>query len=296
MRDCVTSHYVILERESKIDFLASRIPDGRPLVLLLDEVNAPDDPFLDELLERVLAPHAQESDVLIVLAERGQPHYWPAPEFREKADEYDLEPFTLKDTKTQIQRQVPNAEAASDKIASRTGGYPWANYILACQLPDEKAGLEHCVRSFLQDVDEALWPYFKVLSTLQSFDETRMGLILPFYPKFKSQTWQYATCRDKRKAMVNTTLAQWQEEARGYVLDDSLRIVLEALLREEYPELWVRLHCAAYRMYDDWAEKYEQSRTWWTKEAQYHADKLEKAGYNPADCPEEDQEEEENDV
>jgi hypothetical protein len=77
------------------------------------------------------------------------------------------------------------------------------------------------------------------------------------------------------------------------VLDEPLRIVLEALLREENPRQWRRLHCVAYRMYDDWADKYEQSRDWWNDEAQYHADKLKAADHNPKDCPEKEREEEE---
>jgi hypothetical protein len=256
-----------------------------PLVLLIDEVNAPDGAFLDELLERVLAPLVRENDILIVLAERGQSLYWPVPEFREKFEEFDLEPFAPDDTKRQIKLQISNAEDESDIVVSRTGGYPWANYILASHLPDEKGGLERCAELFLQDVKKELRPYFKTLSILQAFDETRMELILPVYPPFADQTWDYAARRDKRKALVNTTLARWWEEARGYVLDEPLRIVLEALLRKEDPDLWKQLHCAAYRMYMDWAEKYEQSKDWWTKEAQYHADELKGADHDPGDCP-----------
>jgi hypothetical protein len=280
--------YLVVLGEVKVDTIRSKIPKVRPLVLLLDEVNAPDDPFLDELLERVLAPLVQESNVLIVLAERGQPHYWAAPEFREKADEFDLEPFTPDDTKKQIKEQVSKTKAKSDIIVSRTGGYPWANYIFARHLPDEKGGLERCVELFLQDVEDELEPYFKVLSVLRAFDETRMGLIFPSYPLFADQTWSYAICRDRRKELVKTTLTKWKEEERGYVLDSSLQIVLETLLYEQNHKLWKRLHCTAYRMYRDWAEKYEQSRTWWAKEAQYHAHRLKDAGHSPTDCPEEE--------
>jgi hypothetical protein len=287
---------IVLDRESEIETIRSEIPKKRPLVLLLDEVNAPDHAFLNELLERVLAPLVQEKNVLIILAQRGQPHFWTAPEFREKADEFDLKPFTLGDTKEQIKKQVSEAEEKSDVVVSRTGGYPWANYILASHLPDEKSGLECCTELFLKDVKKELRPYFKILSILQAFDETRMEFVLPFYPWPKRQTWNYVVCRDMRKALVNTTLAKWREEARGYVLDEPLRIVLEALLREQEFDQWVRLHSAAYRMYTDWAEKYEQSRAWWTKEAQYHDDKLKDADHDPVDCPEGDQEEEKDDA
>lgn len=293
LRKYVVPYLLVLGGEVKVDAIRSKIPDKRPLVLLLDEVNTPDGTFLDELLERVLAPLVQESDVLIVLAERGQPHYWPAPEFREKSDEFDLKPFTPEDTKRQIKLQISKAEEESDIVVSRTGGYPWANYILASHLPDEKGGLERCAELFLQDVKKELWPYFKTLSILQAFDETRMELILPVYPPFADQTWDYAACRDMREALVNTTLAEWREEARGYVLDEPLRIVLETLLQKQDSDLWRHLHLAAYRMYDDWTEKYEQSSDWWNDEAQYHADKLKATGHSPKDWSEKEREEEE---
>ncbi len=290
-------HRVTLKEGIEVEAFESEIPRQRPLILLLDDVNEMSESLLKRLQDRVLAPLVQEDDVLIVLTERGRPHYWTAPEFREKADEFDLEPFEPDDTETQIEIQVPRAATKAPIVAARTGGYPWANYVLARYLPDEESGLERCVELFLQDVDEALWPYFRVLSILQAFDETRMRCILPVYPLFASETWNYRACRDKRKALVDTTLAEWQEGKRGYVLDDPLRLVLEALLLRRNLCQWQVLHCAAYRLYKRWSETYEQSRGWWIQEAKYHADKLKGIDYNPEDCPRgEDQEEEENDA
>lgn len=289
------AHRITLDEDIDIKAFKSGIPTQRPLALLLDDVNEATECLLKSLQDRVLAPLIQDEHVLIVLTERGRPHYWTAPEFREKSDELDLEPFEPDDTETQLKTQVPDAATEAAIIAARTGGYPWANYVLACYLPDEKRGLERCLRLFLQDVDEGLWPYFRVLSILQAFDETRMGFILPVYPLFAGEMWNYRACREKRKALVNTTLAEWREDARGYVLDEPLRLVLEALLRKQDPVQWQRLHCAAYRVYRRWANRHEQSADWWTEEAEYHAGKLDAAGYDPENCSEKEELKEEGD-
>ena len=269
------------------------MPEQRPLVLLLDNVNEAGESYLDRLLEQVLAPRVQENDVLIVLAERGPPHFWPALEFRQKSDEIDLEPFEPPDIEKQVRKQAPATRAQLAEVESLGGGYPWSTYTLAWYLPDRLPALEQCAALFLEDMNGDLRPYFEALSVLRAFDETRIGPILRAYsPEFADRTWGYAACRTVRADLLATTLARWDGDARGYVLDEPLRLVLEAALRERERELWVRLHCTAYRLYQDWAESYPQSRAWWEQEARYHASCLAGAGLSPADCPEGERQEE----
>lgn len=289
------ARFVDLGEYVKVAAIKAQIPEQRPLVLLMDDVNEADEKRLEALEEQVLAPLGQKPDVLIVLAERGRPYFWTTPEFREKSDEFDLDPFKPDDIKEQIEKQSPEAAAYAEEIAEIGGGFPWSTYILAQSLPDKVTALEHCVTMFLQDwKDEPdLRSYVEALCILKAFDETRMAILLPAYSsEFAGRTWNYAACRKVRENLVATTLALWDGDARGYVIDESLQIVLEAVLRERDLDLWTNLHCVAYQLYADWAKKYEQSREYWEKEKQHHARRLRFAGFNPADCPEEESQEE----
>jgi hypothetical protein len=289
LHNYITPRLIDLRERAEVSTIKVQIPEQRPLALLVDNVNEASESQLDALLERVLAPLVQEKDVLIVLAERGRPHYWTAPEFREKSDEFDLGPFEPGDVEEQIKRQVPTAAAQAAEIESLGGGYPWSTYILARHLPQKRTALECCVALFLEGLDGSLRSYFEALSVLRAFDETRIGPLLRAYsPAFASRVWDYAACRKVRQRLVATMLARWNGDARGYVLDEPLRLVLEAALCERDLELWVLLHCTAYRLYADWAEDYEQSREWWAQEKQHHANRLKGAGRSPADCPEEE--------
>ncbi len=293
LSNCVNPYFVDLS-ECEIDTIKAQISvQQRPLVLLIENIEATKESQLDELLEQVLSPLVQERNALIVLVERGRPHYWSDPAFREKSDERDLEPFGSVYIEEQVQKQVPKAIVNIADIESLGGGYPGSTYALARYLPQKMTALEHCVTLLLQGVPKDLQPYFEALSVLRAFDETRiMPLLRAYSPGFVSQTQNYAARRKVREQLVNTTLAHWNEDAKGYVLDEPLRLVVEAALHERDFELWARLHCVAHELYTEWAKKYKQSSEWWAEEKQYHADCLEKAGRNPADCPKEESREE----
>jgi hypothetical protein len=274
------------DKPARLEAQVKKVMSGAPIVLLVDHVEEASQ--LNKLLEeRLLVPLVVEPQVFIVLAGRGPRYYWAAPELREHSEEYDLEPFGLTDVEEQAWKQVPGAAARAVTIKSLGGGHPWSTYILARLLPAKRAALEQCATLFLQDAGEHMRSHFEALSVLRAFDETRMAPLLRAYSlAFANRTWEYAACHKVREDLVATALARWSGEARGYVLDEPLRLVLEAALRERDFELWVRLHCVAYQLYADWTERYEQSREWWAQEAQYHASRLKDAGRSPEDCPE----------
>ena len=258
---------------------------ARPLTLLIDDIHEASDEALEQLEAQVLAPLAQEKDVLIVLAERGPPHYWETPEFREKSDTFDLEPFEEHHIEEQIEKQVPETEASIDEIERLGGGYPWATWLLAKRLPAPTAPGE-CVSLFLAKVDKDLRPHLEALSGLRAFDETRMEpLLQTYWHNPGDQTWDYTSCRRLRQRLEATNLVQWDDKKRGYLIHEPLRRVLEESLLARDLHMWTLLHCTSYQLYADWATKYRQSRTWWLQEAQYHSIRLQDADYAPGDCP-----------
>jgi hypothetical protein len=272
------------------------IPQLRPMALLVDDAQDIEEEDRKALLEHILSPLAQKSDVLIVLTERGRPVFWPAPEFHEKSEDYRLGPFKdPKDVAQQVQKQVPDVKVPIAAVHSLGYGYPWSNYILACYLPDREAALEGCVEAFLEGLNGSKRPYLEALAVLKAFDEMHMKPMLQAYPECADKTWGRIACSRVKQELRETTLVCWDRDARGDVIDEPLRVVLEALLQERDRDLWIQLHCIAYGLYRDWAKKYQQSRLWWTDQMNHHAKKLKDADHDPADCLQEDiQEEGEN--
>ena len=250
----------------------------RPLIVLLD-VDGAQGPELDELASRVLAPLVREEKILIVLAERGRGHYWLIPEFRDKSEEYDLEPFKREDMEEQVARQVPKTAASLDHIEALGGGYPWSTYVLAMHLPDSVVALDLCIEMFLTRANKHLREPFTALSVLRAFDEERMvPLLRAFSKKFRDQEWTYRKCQDMLQGLLETTLANWNSERRGYVIDEPLRRALEARLLVQDPELWRKLHDEARALYGQWVQVQDHpyASEWWMQEMAYHEERLNK--------------------
>jgi len=281
----VTPHLVFLGKGATPGAIAAGIPSQRPLALLVGDVNEADGVQLEALEEQVLAPLLQDQQVLIVLAERGRPHVWTTPDLREKSEDHDLEAFQPADVADQIKRQVPGTGADATEINAVSGGYPWSNYLLARYHPQQEEALARCIELLLEGLNGDLRTYLEALCVLRAFDETRMVPVFQAYsPEFAEQHWDYAVCRGVRQDLLDTTLVCWQAEARGYVVDEPLRLVLEAGLRARDFERWFELHCTCFWLYAGWAERYEQASAWWVPEAQYHAARLQAVGRSPRDC------------
>ncbi len=256
-----------------------------PFVLLIDGVDDVPVDLLGRLEEHVLAPAAQQPRTLIVIAERGGPRHWNGPEFREKSTRIELGPFedpARDHVRAQIEKQLPHTTADLDEVRKWSGGYPWSAYLLARNLPQGGQALQECALSLLGEHRD-LYPYLEALSVLRAFDDVRMSEL--FGLCFPGEMWDYPACLDVRKKLLATTMVHWVKEKRGYVIDEPLRLLLEAALRQREGTLWRELHCAAYRLYEEWARTFEQSCEEWAREQAHHEEALRRDGYQAADCP-----------
>lgn len=285
-------HFLDLETPYDLNDLQQLLDSPRPQVLLLDNVNQASDQDLDILEDRALAPLASRPDTLIVMAEGGPAHFWASPLFREQSAEPDLEAFgrcDIEDQVRKIEAQNPgllgNRSIDVDLVESYGGGFPWSTYILTLYLPDRKQALERCVAALLGGVDDDLWPPLMALCVLKGFDEALMAEFLPHYPPLGGTEWDMEACRDLRQRLLKTNLVGWHPKMRSYAIDEPVRLALEACLSQNAPGRWTDLHCAAYRLYGDWADKYPQVRGWWQALQTHHRTCLVLANFDPADCP-----------
>ena len=269
--------FQMLDRNGDVQALRSLISQPRPLLLLLD-IDGADEKTLDEFEDRVLGRLVTDPRVLTLMAERGKVHYWMAPELRDKSQDVDLGPFEVPYIQAQIQIQVPGATLDPKDSLKWGGGYPWANYLLSVSLEDGSDPLERCVCAFLEGINGKLRHQFAALSVLRSFDEDRMSHLLRAYSQeFRQQDWQSEAIGDLVSDLVNSTLARYDGEENGYIIDEPLHQVLEAWLWTHERERWADLHQAAYEMYDRRIDDSPQARRW-QEEKEYHAKCMQKAG------------------
>ena len=250
--------------------------NGNALILLLDHVDESAQTLLKTLENHVLGPLIGEPTVLLFLAGRGRQHTWDRPELRLKSVEIDLSPFETPHTRAQLSKQVPEAVTSVEQIQALSGGYPWSSYILGSRLSDPVSALDECINLLLGEHPD-LRPYFEALCVLQAFDESRMAPLFKAYREnWAKKEWRYADCRDMRQAMLDTGMIKWEAAASGYIIDQALRPMLENYLCYHDSERWQRLHQTAWRLFTNWANKYERARKRWQDEALYHKEHLEK--------------------
>lgn len=269
-------------------WLVSDIEDlllGRVLVLLLDHVYESDWDLLAEIEDDFLAYLAHQSRVLLVMAGRGQAYPWYTPELRLYVQEYLLKPFNQSLTEKQLEVQKPDAVSRAAEIHKISHGYPLGNILLAAW-PTVIEAMQETVGGLLEGVLSEERSWLEALCVLRIFDEERIPRLLAAYFEDESiAEWPYREIRQTRDRLLGTGMVRWKEEAGGWVVDEAIRPVLERYLQETKPEVWRRLHCAAYQLYKDWERWWPDEQWRWREEASHHAKCLSSAGYDPEECP-----------
>lgn len=244
-------------------------------VLLLDQVHEAPWALLERLDQFLLGPLAAISRFLPVVAGRGQGYPWTSPEMWLHSEILKLKPFTEEQTQDQIRRQVPDEndlKVPIERIHRLSDGYPRLSYAIATL--GELDGLRVELGTILQAMDEAVVTqvegFLEVICVLRSFDDDRAVAMR----SAQGKTITRHEAAEARKKLMRYSFAFWPQRGNGWVLDGSLRFTRERLLRLENLELFIRLHRAAYLLYEDWCEKYDQTRDIWQPEADYHALRL----------------------
>ncbi len=245
------------------------------LALLVDQVHESDWQLLAALEDYLLGPLAVEPRALIVMAGRGRPYPWRTPELRLKAQFVNLEPFPdVAATETQLKRQVKWAAKRAAEIHDLSAGNPLANYLLAFH-KDPAAALNQVVEGMLEPVPNPdrgrARDYLQALCVLHSFDEERIPTMLAAYhddPAYNH--WTFAQAKQVREELVRWAFAKWDESQGGYILDTSVRPLVERYLKTARREQWKQLHDAARQLYERWIAKYPRAQDRWQPEADYH--------------------------
>lgn len=218
---------------------------GRPVVILVDELDKLTPEQIREIDLYYIAPLHRLPNVLFVLGSRV-----PAPggylndvEFKRRVENRELAPFSLSDTEEQIRRLGGDPDIAPD-ILEAGGGYPISNTILARGWPtDPGLALEECAQALLEGIPEDLQQYFRALCVPDVIEIDHMPPLLATHFGENPKNWDTQRCRRILMDMVRTYLVRWRKwtSGYGYVMDPAVRQVLRSALQRNNPALWEKL-------------------------------------------------------
>lgn len=252
------------------DTLIGMLEDaGRLLILLVDGVDECAAEFLEELDGRVLTLLINKTNTLVVLGGRlkdPREHNWSSA--LRGGLVVDLKPFPPQDTTDQFGRL--GLKAPADEIVKRGGGYPLTNRRLAEEWPSGvPQALKRCADEHLSEVSEDLRPYLLALCVLKDgFMVDHMPSLLQAYascqvpglPALSSaDSWSFDMCATSLSKISNSTrLVVWDTKKDTYTIDEAVRRLLEAALKENAADCWRTLHQEAYKLSAEWAGKWSQ--------------------------------------
>lgn len=266
----------------------------KALVLLLDHAHeAPWD--LLRLLDRhVVGPLTGISRVFVVLAGRGKPFPWEAPDLRGRMEGIEVGPFNKEQTHQQLQRQIVGRSFSEDEVNAiwqLSKGYPRTNYALG------RLGRERWREAIGQEIKHMLEPVpeerrtpvrecLEALCVLDRFRDEQIGPMLAGYHQGRARApLSLHEAETLRRELHQYAFVRWDDDTRPamWKMHDRLRSLLVAWIRGDR-DLWIRLHCAAYRLFSDWTERFPKTRGRWEALAANHKNALAAVSASLTDC------------
>lgn len=273
--------------------LTKKALDSSFLVLFVDAVFEADWNFLELFEEHLLGPLAIIPNVLIVLSGRGRKFPWATPELRFRADFRDLQPFTLGDTRVQIERLNRPELAISDRIdliqeigqgvPGATGWLVKDSGFLDNQNPETlDAILNHLLESVPETDRTKIRRNIEALCVLRAFDDDRVSKLVQVYEEATGGSPEnlpltHGASVNIQKNLVHEAFAQYQNAQGAYTLDKYMAKLAEEYLKRQNYDLWIRLHTTAMNLYAEWVVKYERTKDRWVEEKSYHEEVLRSA-------------------
>jgi hypothetical protein len=255
------------------------ILEKQPLILLIDTVYESDWKILEGLENFLLGPLVSEPRTMIVLAGRGRPYPWKTLELRIQAQPIRLEPFPNKAlTQKQLELQHGQPVSRVDQIHEISGGNPLTNYLLAA-CDSQTDALDEVIEGILNIIPkkqdrQVVREYLEALCVLDViYEECILDMLAAYYNDESYRQRPYEQAKQVRHKLMDWHFIRWDSDRGGYALDESTRRLMERYLETSDRKITRRLHEAAYRLYDGWADQY-QAQTRWQPRIEYHRRRL----------------------
>ncbi|MBI3167649.1 MAG: hypothetical protein HYZ22_04175 [Chloroflexi bacterium] len=262
-------------------------------VLLLDEVNAPSKKDIQEIEEYLLVKLLHNNNrAVLVTAGRSQPAIFN--DFALRPRPFNIFPLSVFDeeiTSKQMESLKPGSGKLAGKVMKLGHGVPGNTVKLVQHIvgdPLDIPNAAQAVHSLLDNIkktnkiEERYRPMLEAISILQGFFPADIALLFEKHPQL-SVGWDESRVKGvflelNRIQVGFGGLVNWDQEKKNWIMEESTRDLFERELQMREPELWRKLHCTAFEMYQDWGEKYNSDI--YRNKSTYHQRCLQLAGMN----------------
>jgi hypothetical protein len=277
--------------DSFTQYVYDRVKEpGLAAILLFDNSETLEPETFDWLEFEILSPLVQTDRVLLILA-GSSPVRWKRFEVRRRVYLGKLRPPA--DRVEIVQHQAPSWSRVAPNIVQLTFGLPTANETVVealDKIPEpqkidavtfdtyrpqlmERLITDLVEKRLWRNVDEELWPVFRLVAPLRQFDVTTLRNVLP-----KLEPEQFAGLGGNQyllmlNQLIDTRLVEWSTERKAYILDDTLRHILALDMETRALPQAVEVHHIAAEIYEGWLAEANESRSSYLVEWLYHCAK-----------------------
>jgi hypothetical protein len=278
-RDKLKDESLILSRETVAELFVQALRglsrDFVPVLLVdtIDKLADHDRPGFEWLEQYVLAPLTDS--VLLIFASRREILRWQQFPVRRRLIPVQVEHFKGAETEEQFRKVgVPNFQDASRLLQPYANGHPYAAWYIRSQLDaarqSHKALTERELVKYkpeliqwlgaiedwlLQDLDEQLRERLGFIATFRHFHIRPLKLLLADLErndKLLQEGDSYF--QNVIGLLVDTNLVRWSSQHHGYILDPTVRGIINRRLMLKDPAEFERQHRAALKCYEYWIE------------------------------------------
>lgn len=269
-----------------IEYL-SELSKQHVTLLLFDSIEnlSPDDFFWLE--QHLLEPLARTDRIILVISGRQEIPRWKEFSVRRRLERWEIRPFEASTTREQLSSLGVQGKWAPD-VYAHTFGHPYANQVWGTALADGEPEAVFASQSNLllgQIEGELLRGVFseterdilRTLSTLRKFniESARTLLTEILSPEKRELGENYGAMSDGDylrliERLERTNLVYWHSERRAYVMDPSVRRIIDLRIQQGSPRVFRERHAVAQRLYEAWFRESSKDRGALLLEILYH--------------------------
>lgn len=267
-------------------------------IILLDNAEKISSEARGELEQQLIEPLAVNNRILIVLAGRRYMPRWQRFEVRKRVTEYSDTHVKAFDKET-AQEQITRSDyhIPIEWIYPISGGNPYLTDVVANRmstwaalepldqqhLEKHHADLIPLLKSYetnlLKGVSEQFLPVFYAVAFLRTFRLEALRFMLGEEDQASPQPVSYYVGL-LHELDRETEVVWWSHEARAYVVDATVRRVINRRELLENPAGYLERHHQALAMYRQWAEKFPEVSEDFIKEIFFHLGSIYQADNN----------------
>ncbi len=252
-------------------------------VVILDSAYESDWELLENLETHFLGNLLTLSNFFVIVTGRGRPYPWKIPYLIE-AVHFGLGKFSIGQVEEQLERFNLSFILSVQDIYNIGEGWPLFTEHLA-RAKDQAEALNIAAHILFTVVPiqerQQVRKYFEALCPLEGFGETEAALMVITYEKDGVQDGR-TICRK----MNETRLISWKNGR--YEMNEPVKKILRQYLPLKDKDLWINLHCTAYRHFEEQANdrSMDRFRPFFETQMDIHAKALTEAGVaDPQSCP-----------